>query len=207
MANITGAVGKRSQEESQKTQARILDTAEQLFARYGFGSVSMREIARATGVHHHTIQHHYGSKDELYELVLNRWDADLEKVLAGAVTDQSSFEEMIVLVVDKLFEFMLDKRDWVTLTARAAIGTDQPKRVQLKQHSWLQFMEGSMRDHKLGALELDLGLLMITVEGILNNHILAQKHYRDLYGTDIDNPELRRKTKEHLKKVLSALVG
>ena len=123
MANITGAVGKRSQEESQKTQARILDTAEQLFARYGFGSVSMREIARATGVHHHTIQHHYGSKDELYELVLNRWDADLEKVLAGAVTDQSSFEEMIVLVVDKLFEFMLDKRDWVTLTARAAIGT------------------------------------------------------------------------------------
>ncbi|MBK6510637.1 MAG: hypothetical protein IPG06_15075 [Haliea sp.] len=29
---------------------------------------------------------------------------------------------------------------------------------------------------------MDLGLLMITVEGILNSHVLAQQHYQDLYG-------------------------
>jgi len=56
-------------------------------------------------------------------------------------------------------------------------------------------------------LGLDLGLLMITVEGILNNHILAEKHYRDLYGKDLDDAGLKAKTKEHLKKVLSALVS
>jgi len=50
------------------------------------------------------------------------------------------------------------------------------------------------------------GLLMITVEGVLNNHILAQRHYQDLYGTDLDDPGLRAHTKEHVKKVLSALV-
>ena len=67
-------------------------------------------------------------------------------------------------------------------------------------------MDESLRDHKFGRSDLDLGLLMITVEGILNSHILAQKHYQDLYGTNLDDPELRARTKEHVKKVLSALV-
>lgn len=207
MANIPASVGKRSQEESLRTQARILDTAEHLFARLGFGGVSMREIARATSVHHHTIQHHFGSKEELYEMVLNRWDDDLERMLVKAIGNESRLEQAIPLVVDQLIDFMLEKRDWVALTARAAIGADQPKRVKLKQHSWVQFMDNTLRDHKLGPLQLDLGLLMITVEGILNNHLLAQKHYRDLYGRDLDDPALKEKTKQHLKKVLSALVS
>jgi len=67
-------------------------------------------------------------------------------------------------------------------------------------------MDEALRDHKFAGPDLDLGLLMITVEGVLNNHILAQRHYQDLYGTDLDNPELRMRTKEHVKKVLSALV-
>jgi len=165
MANNSNAVGKRSQEESLRTQVRILDKAEHLFSRLGFGGVSMREIARATGVHHHTIQHHYGSKEELYEMVLNRWDGQVEQLLINAIGKEKDLEEIIRVVVDQLFDFMLDKRDWVALTARAAIGADQPKRVQLKQHSWVQFMDNTMRDYKLGALGLDLGLLMITVEG------------------------------------------
>jgi AcrR family transcriptional regulator len=206
MANNSNAVGKRSQEESLRTQVRILDKAEHLFSRLGFGGVSMREIARAAGVHHHTIQHHYGSKEELYEMVLNRWDEQVEQLLINAIGKEQNLEEIIRVVVDQLFDFMLDKRDWVALTARAAIGADQPKRVQLKQHSWVQFMDNTMRDYKLGALGLDLGLLMITVEGMLNSHILAEKHYRDLYGKNLDNMELRAKTKEHLQKVLSALV-
>jgi hypothetical protein len=40
----------------------------------------------------------------------------------------------------------------------------------------------------------------------LNSHVLAQRHYRDLYGADLDDPQLRARTKEHVKKVLSALV-
>lgn len=207
MANNTNLLGKRSQEESLRTRTRILDRAEHLFARLGFGGVSMREIAKEAGVHHHTIQHHYGSKDELYEMVLNRWDHEVEQLLVGAIGEGGQLEDVIHGVVDQLFDFMLTKRDWVTLTARAAIGADQPRPHRMQQHSWVQFMDNTLRDHRLGALDLDLGLLMITVEGILNNHILAQKHYRDLYGRDLNDPELKAKTREHLKKVLSALVS
>jgi len=206
MANNPNPVGKRSQEESLRTQNRILDKAEHLFSRLGFGGVSIREIGKAAGVHHHTIQHHYGSKEELYEIVLNRWDHKVQELLLDAIGEKGDLEEAIKVVVEQLFDFMLEKRDWVSLTARAATGAGQPGKMKMKQDSWVQFMDDTLRDHKMGGLGLDLGLLMITVEGLLNNHILAEKHYRDLYGMDLDDPEMRSKTKEHLKKVLSALV-
>jgi hypothetical protein len=67
-------------------------------------------------------------------------------------------------------------------------------------------MDETLREHEIGQTNMDLGLLMITVEGILNSHILAQQHYQDLYGKDLDDPELRARTKEHVKNVLSAVV-
>lgn len=207
MANNQAGVGKRSQEEALRTRMRILDNAEGLFARFGFGGVSIREIAKVSGVHHHTIQHHFGSKEELYACVLARWDDDVAKLLNGVLGKGDSLEAIIPAVIDQLFEFLLSKRDWVALTARAAIGYDQPRRVQIKQHGWVHFIDKTLSEHKLGSLELDLGLLMITVEGILNNHLLARKHYNDLYGCDLDDAVLKAKTKEHLKTVLTALVS
>lgn len=206
MANNTSNVGKRSQEESLRTQNRILDKAEYLFSRLGFGGVSIREIGKAAGVHHHTIQHHYGSKENLYEVVLTRWDHKVRELLLDAIGEIDNLEDAIKVVVERLFDFMLEKRDWVALTARAATGAGQPGTMKLKQDGWVQFMNDTMRDHKMGGLGLDPGLLMITVEGLLNNHILAEKHYRDLYGMDLDHAEMRAKTKEHLKQVLSILV-
>jgi len=210
MANNTSAAGKRSQDESLRTQNRILDKAEYLFARLGIGGVSLREIARAAGVHHRTIQHHYGAKEQLYQTVLCRWDYRVQELLLAAIGEHSNLESAVEMVLDQLFDFMLEKRDWVALTARAAASAGHPGgapgRMRRKQDSWIRFMDEALRDHKFAGPDLDLGLLMITVEGVLNNHILAQRHYQDLYGTDLDNPELRMRTKEHVKKVLSALV-
>jgi AcrR family transcriptional regulator len=210
MANNPSAAGKRSQQESLRTQNRILDKAEYLFARLGIGGVSLREIAKAAGVHHRTIQHHYGAKEQLYQTVLCRWDHRVQELLLAAIGEHSNLESAVEVVLDQLFDFMLEKRDWVALTARAAASAGQPGespgRMRRKQDSWIRFMDEALRDHKVAGPDLDLGLLMITVEGVLNNHILAQRHYQDLYGTDLDDPELRARTKEHVKKVLSALV-
>lgn len=210
MANNPNVAGKRSQQESLLTRNRILDQAESLFARRGFGGVSLREIATAAGVRHRTIQHHFGTKEELYQTVLGRWDHRVQELLLAAIGEESNLELAFKVVVDQLFDFMLQKRDWVVLTARSATSAGQPDgiagRMRLKQDSWIQFMDETLREHEIGQTNMDLGLLMITVEGILNSHILAQQHYQDLYGKDLDDPELRARTKEHVKNVLSAVV-
>jgi len=206
MANKSGAPGRRTQAESKRTRARILDRSERLFARRGFGGVSLRELATESEVQHRTIQHHFGSKLGLYQAVLERWDEELESRLLDAIADQTELEGVIDHVVEELFEFLLSKREWVALTARATIGEELPDGAELNDHGWLRFMDSALERQKLGALELDLGLLLITVEGILNNHILARSHYEKLYGKDVTDPRLKRRTKKHLKTILRAAV-
>ena len=205
MANNTSGFGKRSQEESIRTQERILDEAERLFARVGLG-VSIREIAKAAGVRHNTLQHHFGDKMGLYKAVLNRWDSQLEQELISAINGLDDLGEIIDTAIEALFDFLLSKRDWVKLTSPAA--TEMPSEVrQLQQKGWVQFIEAMFTRKSLGPLQLDPRLLFITVEGITHNHVLAQEHYMALFGKDVTDKALNRKTKEHVKTVVRSLLG
>ena len=207
MANKSGSPGRRTQAESARTRLRILDRSERLFARRGFRGVSLRELAGASEVSHGTIQHHFGSKTSLYRAVLGRWDDELEARLHQAIAGQDELVAAIDAVVEALFEFLLAKRDWVALTARATTGEELPEGIELRNQSWIRFIESTLRRQQLGVLELDPGLLLISVQGILNNHILARSHYQQLYGRDVTSPPLKRRTKQHLKSVILALVN
>lgn len=207
MANKVRPPGRRSQAESARTRARILDRAERHFARRGFRGATVREIAASCGVRPFTVQHHFGSKVGLYQAVLNRWDDELLARLGAVVGGHTHFADLVEAVVDELFDFFLERRDWVALTARAALGEGLPAGVTLRDRSWLQFMEGAMRERRLGALKLDPGLLLITVEGLLHNHVLAREHYRQLYGRDVTDPRLRARAQHHVKEVILAVVG
>lgn len=54
------------------TERRILDTAEQLFARRGLDAVTTKEIASGAGVAVGAIYHHFPSKDAIYAAVVKR---------------------------------------------------------------------------------------------------------------------------------------
>ncbi len=207
MANKTRSPGRRSQAESTRTRRRILDRAERLFARKGYRGASLREIALASQVRPFTIQHHFGSKVGLYRAVLGRWDSEVLGRVDEAIRGHRDPGAAVEAVVDSLFDLFLARRNWVAITARAALGEGLPRGVTLGDRSWVQFIDRTTRDQRFGTLKLDLGLLLITVEGILNNHVLARAHYRQLYGKDVTDPLLKRRTKEHLKAVILALMG
>jgi AcrR family transcriptional regulator len=203
----TRAPGRRSQAEAERTRTRILDRAERLFARRGYRGVSVRELSRACGVQPFTIQHHFGSKPGLYQAVLSRWDQEiLKRVRSALVASRGDLAATVEKVVAELFEFFLEKRSWVTLTVRAALGEGLAKGVSLQEQSWVQFIDQSLADQELGATKYDLGLLLITVEGILHHHILSTAHYKRLFGRDLTDPRVREATKQHLQKVILALV-
>lgn len=51
--------------QTSGTRELIMDTAEGLFASHGFHAVSMREIAKAAGIHVGSISYHFTSKEGL----------------------------------------------------------------------------------------------------------------------------------------------
>lgn len=207
MTSNRRALGRRSQAESVRTRSRILDRAERLFAQRGYRGVSLRQIADASGVRPFTIQHHFGSKVGLYRAVVGRFDGEVRALLGRIVAEGADLGETVEQVVDALFDFFLAKRSWVAVTSRASLGEGLPKGAALEDPSWVEFIDRTTREHRFGSLKLDLGLLLISVEGILNNHVLSRAHYRQLYGKDVTDPRLKARTKEHLKAVILALVN
>ncbi len=76
--------------ETGLTQAaeRIVATAKHLFAREGYGSVSIRDIAREADVSKANVFHHFASKEELYLEVLRR-SCDTARALLAAFEDNT----------------------------------------------------------------------------------------------------------------------
>ncbi len=203
MAN-NSELGRRSQEVALQTRSRILDEAESLFARMGFG-VSLRQIARASGVHHHTVQHHFTNKKALFEAVLTRWDDEIQATLVAATQGLTDIEDFIDVGIDTVFEFLLEKRNWVIVTTMAATGLTREEGIYLKQDSWLSFINGDTTRISLGK-DVDAGLFMMTIGGILHYHILVQEHYLAIYGKTLDDEETRAQTLEHIKGIIHSII-
>jgi len=199
--------GRRSLAETAQVRVRILDEAERLFATKGFRGVSFRELGRAVGVRPFTIQHHFGSKLGLYSTVLCRWDGEVRGLVSGSLgaVPPNDVAALIERVMDELFEFLLAHRDWVSLNARAALGEGLPPGAETDDRSWLGFLGNVTRIGALAAAGFDLRLLLITVEGILNNLVLSDARYRQLFGCGLDDARLRTQVKSHLKLVLLRL--
>ncbi|MFG3259872.1 TetR/AcrR family transcriptional regulator [Streptomyces sp. NPDC048172] len=62
--------------KGERTRARILDAASELFALSGFNAVSLREIAAHAGMTHAGLLHHYPGKEALLLEVLARRDRE-----------------------------------------------------------------------------------------------------------------------------------
>lgn len=75
----------------QATRQRILETAQELFARHGFDSATTREIARAAQIGGATLFNYFPTKESLaYCLISEAWE---QAATAFAATDSRSAEE------------------------------------------------------------------------------------------------------------------
>lgn len=95
---------------SLATRDRIFDAAEQLFAERGFAGTSIRDIARLAEVQGALVNHHGGSKDDLFativarradELSSLRLDALAHKKAHGALSLREVLSCFVVPFIDK----------------------------------------------------------------------------------------------------------
>jgi AcrR family transcriptional regulator len=108
-------------------ESRILTTAAELFARFGYSGVSTREIAASAEVNEVTIYRHYPRKRDLYLAVLS---AELQRVhLRGELLTQLAEAPNGRAVLACTFELI------------ATTLLQQPQLVRLLQYSALELSE------------------------------------------------------------------
>ncbi len=84
------------------TDLRCLAVAEKLFADRGFEGTSLRDVSAGVGITSAALIHHFGTKERLYGMVLER----LVKSLDGYVVDVS--EPVSIEAAVRMFERFLD---------------------------------------------------------------------------------------------------
>lgn len=92
------------------TKEKLLQTAAKMFAMYGINGVSTRDLVKTSGVNLCSINYYFGSKQKLYEAVMEEVLSKLQKNVIEAVKSLSSQsvlspKEEIKLIIDKLFDF------------------------------------------------------------------------------------------------------
>ena len=76
-----------AQQRGEETRTRILDVAQEAFARYGYDATGVAEICRRAGVTKGGFYHHFPSKQDVFLEMLQRWleglDQQLEVMRSG----------------------------------------------------------------------------------------------------------------------------
>lgn len=82
--NDHGPGGPHRPSKGERTRARILESATELFARSGFHAVSLRDIAAHAGLTHAGLLHHFPGKEALLLEVLSLRDqVDAQSLFPG----------------------------------------------------------------------------------------------------------------------------
>lgn len=86
-----------------------------MFARRGFASATMRDIADEVGILAGSLYHHFKSKDELLFEILWNWytdvDQDLRAIIERDLNADETLSQMLLLSCD----YVLDRRDEATI--------------------------------------------------------------------------------------------
>jgi TetR/AcrR family transcriptional regulator len=85
----------RQARDAEATQAKILDAAEEEFARYGLAGAKIDAIAARTGVVKAMIYYYFESKEGLYQAVMQRIGSELDTAFEKLASESLPTEEAI----------------------------------------------------------------------------------------------------------------
>src|SRR5258705_5019153 len=92
--------------QRQPSRDKILDCAEQLFARRGFAGIGLAEVAEQVGLSKSSLFHHFPSKAQLYAAVmariLDRIETELMQSLAVGGSPVSRLGRWLEVALDGL---------------------------------------------------------------------------------------------------------
>lgn len=196
-------------------RSQILSAAEKLFADKGFEGTSVRDIAHLAGVNLAMISYYFGSKEKLFEALVEYRSGYTAGVLEELAQDEhlSPMQKMY-----KLIDFYVDRilsnyrfhniisRQFSTLQS-----TDLKEVLMRMKEKNLEQIQKIMDDgEKLGVFrKVDLELTLASIIGTISQMTLSKEWYCRILGilspdpNDFE-PELVDRLKNHLKDLIHA---
>ncbi len=199
-------------------EENILFAAEKLFAEKGFEGTSTREIAKAANVNISMISYYFGSKEKLYEKLveyrMNEGQFFSKDVLER--TDMNEWEK-IARIVDQFTDRVRHHKCFYRIMQREQLHTQNPHIVEFLKQTKIGFIAVYSKILEIG---LEKGiftknppiyLLHSTVSGTLFYASNAKEMYKeflnDTNAEDVFEEKYYTELNKHIKYILKDLLG
>ena len=167
--------------ELRKEQNRleILEAAEQVFARQGFHTTTMEEVAEECGWSKGTLYLHFKSKEDLFFSVINEKLGKFTSTLNDAMRAAKDIGQLIGALVDAQFQFFIENKDFFQLAiaeqGKVMHGSDSGMREGLieKQHRHVVMTSQAIKKHLPEDIGIKPDTLARSIMGAINIHTLT----------------------------------
>lgn len=113
----------------------ILDAAERIITQRGYSGLSMRELARESGLAKGTIYHHFRDKRDVCLRMIERvMDASRARVTAAA-EGPGGYRQRLQALIETYFDLIRDRRPVILATLRELSEEDREARSLFREHS------------------------------------------------------------------------
>ena len=202
------------------TKTRILDGAEQLFAREGFHNTSLRALTSLANVNLASVNYHFGSKESLLQAVIERRllplnairQEKIDKVLIEAEKKLSppEAEALLRAFIEPTLEFRNSSpgaRDFISLIGRSLSEPDETIR-----NCFMDLVLPTLRV-LFDALhqsqpQLSKATLMIRLQFIMGtmSHVMCMRSHSMLHNSELlPPPDHKALVEQLIKYVLAGL--
>ena len=204
---------KKAREAPFSTKARILATAEEVFAARGFAGASTREIAARGQVNISSLHYHWDSKETLYFAVFqNIYDRILDLVrraipaqLDGRKPGRSVVEE----TMGALFDFFADHPNVPKLLVRRLLENEAAHpdiERDILVPAWKVFAGWTEEFGGRKLKEIDSQLFMLTIHSVVLLFLLDSSHFRNLLGGSVHEPVVRTRVRAYIIGLVQKLL-
>ena len=184
---------------AEATKARILGAAKQEFARLGFAGARVDEIAEKAQANKRMIYHYFGSKEMLFQLVLEEAYLDIRSAEQALKLDDLPPLEALEKLVTFTWQYYLDNPEFITLVNSAnlhrakhiAESTKLPASSQKLNQMVQDILDRGGKDGvfrpNVDALQLNITIAAVGYYYLTNRHtgaVLFERDYMDPQALD-----------------------
>ncbi len=197
--------------EKLDKKTSILLAAERLFSELGYEGTSTRQIAKESGANMAMINYYFGSKDGVFQQIMNKRMADFNAQLVIINEEKVSSVEKLIRVVDSYVNRVLSNVSFHKMMHREFSLAQRPEvfcQIKDAMAQNLQVIENIVNDGIADGSfrQIDVRMFIATIMGTTNSLAISPSKITAGSKLDINIPEdreiLTQRLLIHLKDII-----
>lgn len=190
-------------------RALILEAADELFGDRGFDGVSMRDVAQHAGVNKALVFYYFGSKDQLFEQVLDRYyAAHADALSATALDPEAPLRERLHALVSEYLDFLEGHERYARMVQQQLTGHGGDLTfIERSLTALYRSVEATLGDVTPKEGPLAARHFFVTFSAAVINYFTYAPVLREVWEEDPRSAEAMAERRAHLHWLVDAIVA